>query len=79
MPSPIRDLISIVHAQLPAGIRDSLSVDVEADPYFLRVKAIFVDDRKRRWETQLVEMDMQGVQVSAKIPDEFLAQLCAVV
>lgn len=79
MANHVRDLISIVHAQLPVGLRDKLSVDVESDPYHLRVKAKFKDQQHRTWEVSLIEEMFEGVPLRCKVPDEFIAQLCAAV
>lgn len=74
-----RDLNLVVRNQLPAGIRTKLAVSVRGDAYHLCIKASFVDDRKRVWECELETMEFEGVDLHCKIPDAFLAQLCAVV
>jgi hypothetical protein len=79
MPQPVKDLIEIVHAQLPAQLKKELSVNVEADAFYLRCKATFTDKQKREWVTYLVPEMFEGVEIRCKIPEDFLAQLCAVV
>ena len=79
MPQPIRDLIEIVHGQLPAQLKKELSVNVEADAFQLRAKAIFTTKDKREYVTLLEGEMFEGVPIRCKIPEEFLAQLCAIV
>lgn len=79
MPGHQRDLIAIVHSQLPAGIRDKLAVDISGDAYQLSVTAKFTDERKREWVCALETLEFEGIQLRCQIPAVFLAQLCAVV
>ena len=76
MPQPVRDLIEIVHNQLPRQLKQELSVNVEADAFYLRCKATFTDKSKREWSVYLVPELFEGVEIRCKIPEEFLAQLC---
>lgn len=79
MPAIVRDLIEIVHDQLPSQLKKELSVSVESDAFYLRCKATFTDKQKREWSVYLVPEMFEGVEIRTKIPEEFLAQLCAVV
>ena len=76
MPQPVRDLIEIVHDQLPRQLKQELMVNVDADAFYLRVYATFTDKSGRHWSTYLKPEVFEGVEIRCKIPEEFLAQLC---
>jgi hypothetical protein len=73
------DLVFIVHTQLPPGIRDQVTVDVETDAYFLEPIATITDARGRAYKCKLIDEMHEGMPLRCKLPDEFIAQLCAVV
>ena len=76
MPNVKRDIASIVYSQLPAQIRDKLSVDLGGDPYGIRVDVFFRHEVKRFWRTELEDMPFEGMRLRCRVPDEFLARLC---
>ena len=73
------NLILICWAQLPPGLHDKVAIDVHTDPYGLRPTVVVVDKSGRKWMALLEPMVMEGVEVNAKLPDTFVAELCAVV
>ena len=74
-----RNLILICWSQLPPGLHDKVDIDVKTDPYGLRPTVVVADKAGRKWTTLLEPMDVEGVEVNAKLPDTFVAELCAVV
>lgn len=75
------DLIQIVEEQLPRMVRDKVkSIEVESDAYHLRTKVVFKDDRGRVFETLLEPGFVGGgkTQIAWRIPEQFIAHLCAV-
>ena len=76
MPNITKDIAYIVYSQLPAGVRDKLSVEIQGDPYGIRLNAALTDERKRTWVANLEDMDFEGVPLRCKLPDNFVALLC---
>lgn len=73
-----RDLIAVVHAQLPRALQNKYTVNVEADAFLIKATAVFVDAAGRRWEVELETGEIAGVPVSCLLPEMFIAELCAV-
>lgn len=73
-----RDITSIVFSQLPATLKEKVSVEIISDPYNLKVEARFAT-KTQKWTTALEDMEFHGVPCRCKIPETFLAQLCVVV
>ena len=71
-----QDIAYIVYSQLPAGLRDKLMVEIQGDPYGIRLNATLIDERKRTWVVNLEYMDFEGVPLRCKLPDTFVALLC---
>jgi hypothetical protein len=80
VPQHIRDLTEVVFDQIPAQLKKEVGVQiVDCDAYCIRVRAKFVVADGRSWECNLVNELVAGVSLCCKIPEEFLAQLCAIV
>ena len=71
-----QDIARIVCLQLPASLRDKLIVEIQGDPYGIRLNATLTDERKRTWVANLEDMDFEGVPLRCKLPDTFVALLC---
>ena len=79
-PTNVMDNLSVyVQDQLPAGIRDRLSVSVTSDAYCLTARATFRDEQGRDWVCSLDRITINGKVVAMKIPDAVLAHLAVVV
>jgi hypothetical protein len=73
------DLVAYVGSQLPRQVADKVAITINADPYLLRSKAQFKDDKGRVHECQLEEETFGNRRLACRIPEEFVAHLCAVV
>lgn len=72
------DINQYVLDQLPRAIKDRLQVEITSDPYHLRTLARFTDDRGRKYETKLENEWFGAAKLACKIPENFIAHLCAV-
>lgn len=70
-------LVEVVQAQLPRAIVDKIRFDVVSDPFHLRTKLRVKDDRERVYECELEYTEHAGRQIACKVPELFLARLCA--
>jgi hypothetical protein len=73
------DLIRVVYNQLPRGIADKLTLDVKTDAYLMNPKLIVKDASGREFHTHLEADVFEGVEMRTKVPEVFIAHLCAVV
>ena len=74
-----RDLTAIVYTQIPRGIVDKLRMRVQTDAFLMRPELIVHDDKNREYRTHLEPMEHDGVVMNLRVPEVFIAQLCAVV
>lgn len=76
--STVEDIIEVIRSQLPRTIeRDpDIQIEVASDPYHLRT-ILKVKAGGREYETQLEDMQVGARKLSCKIPELFLARLCA--
>ena len=74
-------IIENVIAQLPIAIRANFVVQLTNDAYMIRVTAELVEKSRpdRRWITELIpgKLPDYGDHCACRLPDEFLARLCA--
>jgi hypothetical protein len=75
-PAALRDLIAVVHAQLPRDLQGRFAVDVTSDAYHISAVAKFTNAAGREWTCKLETCEIEGVPVSCQVPPEFVAQLC---
>lgn len=72
------DINQYVLDQLPRMVKDRVQVEITSDPYHLRTIARFTDDRGRKYETKLENEWFGAAKLACKIPELFIAHLCAV-
>lgn len=73
------DFIAMVSSQLPRRVADKVQIAVESDAYHLRTIARFKDDQGRVHECQLEEDRVGSRKLACRIPENFIAHLCAVI
>lgn len=76
---PQSDIVAAVYEQIPEGVRRKLFVSVESDPYHIMATAKFKDAHGREFACQLEHMLVSGRNIAIRVPDVFIAHLCAVV
>lgn len=74
------DLFIHLYDQLPRDLREKLVVhEIKTDSYHIRATAIFKDGRGRQYQCELETEQVGQWTLACKIPEQFLAHLCAVV
>lgn len=81
MPRVHRDLLVVVLQQVPAALRDKITVAIHSDAYYLRPVARFhtIEGPARHWDVPLEEIEFEGLPMRCKVPEQFIAQLCVIV
>lgn len=75
----VSDMAHYVHSQLPRMLAEKLSVKVNSDAFHFVTTAVFIDQDGHAYQCRLELENVNNRQMACKIPEKFLAHLCAVV
>jgi hypothetical protein len=71
------DICLIIYDQLPRALQGKFRLSIRHDAFHFRTEATFREIATDKESTCVLERkEIEGVPVSCKIPDQFLAMLC---